>query len=228
MIVTIDGPAGSGKSTAARELARRLGVAYLDTGAMYRAVALRALRQGADLEDAKAMARQAREASMRLEPSSGATCVILDGEDVSSEIRSMRVTQATPYVARVPAVREALIAKQRQIGTDLGSFVAEGRDQGATVFPDADVKFFVDATLEKRAERRHRELCGDGEQVSYEQVLEDLRQRDGNDRSRWAPLLIPGEAVRIDTTVMDVAEMVDLLEREVRRRIPHTGPPSRT
>ena len=182
MIVTIDGPAGSGKSTAARELARRLGVAYLDTGAMYRTVALRALRRGADLDDGEAMARQAREASLRLQPSSGAMHVMLDGEDVSSEIRSMRVTQATPYIARVPDVREALIAKQQQIGAELGSFVAEGRDQGSTVFPDADVKFFLDATLEKRAKRRYREMCGDGEQVNYDQVLDDLRQRDGNDR----------------------------------------------
>lgn len=227
MIVTIDGPAGSGKSTAARELARRLGAAYLDTGAMYRAVALRALRRGADLDDAEAMAQQAREASLQLEAPADATRVILDGEDVSTEIRSMRVTQATPYVARVPGVRDALVAKQRQIGAELGSFVAEGRDQGSTVFPEADVKFFLDATLEKRAQRRYRELCDDGEPVNYEQVLEDLRQRDGNDRSRWAPLLVPGGAVRIDTTAMDVTQMVDLLEHEVKRRVPQTRLPGR-
>ncbi len=227
MIVTIDGPAGSGKSTAARELALRLGAAYLDTGAMYRAVALRALRQGADLDDADAMTRQAREASLRLESQADATRVTLDGEDVSTEIRTMRVTQATPYVARVPGVRDALIAKQRQIGAELGNFVAEGRDQGSTVFPEADVKFFLDATLEKRAERRYRELRDDGEAVDYEQVLEDLRQRDGNDRSRWAPLLVPGGAVRIDTTAMDVTQMVDLLEHEVKRRVPHVRLPGR-
>jgi len=225
MIVTIDGPAGSGKSTAARELARRLGAAYLDTGAMYRAVALRALRQGADLDDAEAMTRQAGEACLRLEASADATRVMLDGEDVSTEIRSMRVTQATPYVARVPDVRDALIAKQRQIGGELGSFVAEGRDQGSTVFPEADVKFFLDATLEKRAQRRYRELHDDNESVDYGQVLEDLRQRDANDRSRWAPLLVPGGAVRIDTTDMNVTEMVDLLEHEVKQRVPHARPP---
>jgi cytidylate kinase len=194
---------------------------------MYRAVALRALRQGADLDDAEAMTREAREACLRLEASSEATRVILDGDDVSTEIRSMRVTQATPYVARVPGVRDALIAKQRQIGAELGNFVAEGRDQGSTVFPEADVKFFLDATLEKRAQRRHRELCDDGEPVDYEQVLEDLRQRDGNDRSRWAPLLVPGGAVRIDTTDMSVTQMVDLLEDEVKQRVGHARPPGR-
>jgi cytidylate kinase len=192
---------------------------------MYRAVALRALRQGADLDDAEAMARQAREACLRLEASADATRVLLDGQDVSTEIRSMRVTQATPYVARVPGVREALIAKQRQIGIELGSFVAEGRDQGSTVFPEADVKFFLDATLEKRAQRRYRELRDDGERVDYEQVLEDLRQRDGNDRSRWAPLLVPGGAVRIDTTAKDVTETVDLLEHEVKQRVPPASLP---
>jgi len=217
MIITIDGPAGSGKSTATRKLAARLGIAYLDTGAMYRAVTLKALRTRTNLEDAQALARLARTADIRLECSPTHMRVLLDGADVSEAIREIAVDRATGHVARVPAVREVLVAKQRQIGRQLGSLVTEGRDQGSVVFPDADVKFFLDAKIEKRAERRYHEMLADGQDVRYEQVLESLKLRDGNDASRWAPLLVPGGAIRIDTTDMTITQVVDLLESHVRR-----------
>jgi len=222
MIVTIDGPAGSGKSTAARELAGRLGLAYLDTGAMYRAVALQALQQGVELEDGEALLRVAKQAQMRLEFAGAQMRVLLDRRDVTRAVRSLRVSQATPYVARLPEVREVLVAKQRQIGRELGDVVAEGRDQGSVVFPEADVKFFLDASLETRARRRQAELMAEGEEVTHEQVLADLQERDGNDARQWAPLLVPGGAIRVDTTRMSIEQVVDLLEQAVRKR---TGRP---
>ncbi len=217
MIITIDGPAGSGKSTAARKLAACLGIAYLDTGAMYRAVALKALRSGADLNDGQALAETARQSDVRLDCRPTHTRVLLDGCDVSEAIREMTVDRATGYVARVPAVREILVAKQQEIGRQLGSLVTEGRDQGSLVFPDAEAKFFLDAKIEKRAERRYHELIADGQDISYEEVLEGLELRDGNDASRWAPLLVPGGAIRIDTTEMSITQVVDLLKAQVNR-----------
>lgn len=223
MIITIDGPAGSGKSTAARELAVRLGIAYLDTGAMYRAIALQVLQQGLRLDDASGLARLARATEMSVRCSPGQTRVILDGRDVTDAVRSMEVTRATPFVARLPSVRQHLASKQRQLGRQLGSLVADGRDQGSVVFPDAEVKFFLDAAIDKRAQRRWNEMVADGQNVTYEQVLENLRQRDGNDASQWAPLLVPGEAIRIDTTEMNIAEVVDRLEQIVRQRTARTN-----
>ncbi len=169
MIVTIDGPAGSGKSTAARTLATRLGLAYLDTGAMYRAVTLKALETGVDLDDTDALGRLVGTCDLRIDSNPDRPKILLDGRDVSSAIRSMRVNRATALVARVPAVRQALVDKQRRIGRDLGGLVADGRDQGSVVFPDADFKFLVRAALEKRAERRYQEMTstGDGSGVDY-------------------------------------------------------------
>jgi len=218
MIITIDGPAGSGKSTAARKLAARLEIPYLDTGAMYRAVALKAIREGVDLEDAEALTRVARAADIRLDCGPTFTRVILDGHDVSEAIRTMEVNEATSYVARNPQIRQILIARQRQIARELGSVVTEGRDQGSVVFPEADVKFVLDASIEVRARRRYVELEADGERVDFDRVLENLRVRDGNDSVQWAPLLAPGAAVCIDTTNISLAEVVDRLYQEVQQR----------
>jgi len=217
MIITIDGPAGSGKSTAARKLAAKLSIAYLDTGAMYRAIALGALQNGADLEDQQALIRIARDSEIGLDCGPTHTRVTLNGEDVSEAIRTMAVNQATNYVARIPEIRKLLVAKQRGIGRELGSLVSEGRDQGSVVFPDADLKFFLDAAIEKRASRRYQELLADGEEASYETIMENLRRRDGNDQAQWAPLLEPASAIRIDTTQMTIHEVVERLMDEVRR-----------
>lgn len=218
MIVTIDGPAGSGKSTAARKLAARLGVAYLDTGAMYRAVAFRALKIGVRMNDVAALVQVARDSHIELLCGPTHTRVLLDGQDVTEGIRSMAVSSATSYVARVQEIRELLVAKQREIGRKLGSLVTEGRDQGSVVFPQADLKFFLDASIERRAERRFQEMSADGESVTYEEILANLRERDGNDAHQWAPLLEPSTAIHLDTTQLTIHEVVERMLEEVQRR----------
>ena len=220
MIITIDGPAGSGKSTAARKLAAKLGIAYLDTGAMYRAIALEALQHGIRLNDSEALIAVASKSDVHVDCGPTHTRVTLNGHDVSEAIRSMAVNQATSFIARIPDIRRLLVEKQREIGRRLGSLVSEGRDQGSVVFPDADLKFFVDASIEKRAMRRFQELTADGEEASYEMIVQNLRERDGNDRQQWAPLLEPATAIHIDTTQMTIHEVVERLLLEVQRRWP--------
>ena len=219
MIVTIDGPAGSGKSTAARELAKAIGIAYLDTGATYRAMTLQALREGADMTDEPALARIARRADIQVLPKSDGVRVLLNGEDVTRAIRSAEVSDNSHHVARLPAVRDVLVALQRKIGRSLGDFVAEGRDQGSVVFPHADVKFYMDASPQVRARRRFEEMKADGEDVQYEDVLRAIVQRDGRDRNRAvAPLVKPDGAVEIDTTDMSIEQVVAELVRCVESR----------
>ncbi len=218
MIVTIDGPAGSGKSTVAQRLARRLGVAYLDTGAMYRAIALAALRQRIDLTDVEQLAALARNTQIRFEPGPAGQRVLVDGLDVSEAIRTMQVNETTPFVAKVPQVREALVLKQKQMGQHLGSLVAEGRDQGSVVFPQADVKFVLDGNVDKRAGRRYTELRAAGQDVSYDTVLSNLQQRDRGDQKHWLGLLTSGLAVHVDTTGMEIDEVVEYLYQAVVQR----------
>lgn len=221
MVITIDGPAGSGKSTAARQLAAVLGIAYLDTGSTYRAATLAALRAGVDLEDQAALAELAGRIDIRLDCAGDKPRVLLDGEDVSREIRSARVGDNSHYVARAPAVRDVLVALQRRTGRRLveeaGGVVAEGRDQGSVVFPQADVKFYLDATPEVRARRRYEEMNADGQDVSYEHVLDAIVTRDGRDRTRAvAPLVKPEAAVEIDTSGMNIEQVTAELVRRVR------------
>lgn len=223
MIVTIDGPAGTGKSTAARELARALGIAYLDTGATYRAVTLAALRAGVNLEDERALLELARSLKLELAYAADELRVILNGEDVSREIRSAEVGDNSHHVARAAKVRELLVALQRQTGGRLaeerGGFVAEGRDQGSVVFPRADVKFYLDAEPQVRARRRYDELTAEGQEVEYEDVLQAVLTRDGRDRTRAiAPLVKPEGADEIDTTDMSIPEVTAELLRRVRGR----------
>lgn len=220
MIITIDGPAGSGKSTAARKLAAALEVPYLDTGAMYRAVALKALNTDTPLGDPAGLVELARQTHITLDCGPTHCRVVMDGHDVSEAIRTMRVSMNTSPVARISGVRQVLVEKQRQIARELGSLVTEGRDQGSVVFPDADVKFLVDASDMKRAERRYHEMVADGEDVTLDQVLANVRQRDDNDLPQWAPLLASGEAIRIDTTHMTINEVVERMRREVEARRP--------
>ena len=220
MIITIDGPAGSGKSTAAKQLAQALGFAYLDTGATYRAVTLAALRGGVDMEDEAALAALAGRIDLRLEGAGGELRVLLEGRDVSREIRSAAVTDNSHHVARAPAVRKILVEIQRRMGSELadsaGGVVAEGRDQGSVVFPAADVKFYLDASPEVRARRRYEEMLADGQDVTYETVLEAILTRDGRDRSRAvAPLVKPDGAVEMDTTNMTIEQVTDRLKRRV-------------
>ena len=219
MIITIDGPAGSGKSTASRELAKALGITYLDTGATYRAVTYRAMRLGVDLEDEAALADVARKIDLKLIPEPGGTRVLADGQDISAEIRAPEVTARTHRAAGSPVVREVLVDLQRRLGAALGSFVAEGRDQGSVVFPEADVKFYLDASPQVRARRR----TGDLEAAGLEAGLDDTRRailnRDRHDRGRQvAPLIRPEGAIVIDTSDMTIAEVTDALARAVRER----------
>ncbi|MFP3938239.1 MAG: (d)CMP kinase [Phycisphaerae bacterium] len=219
MIITIDGPAGSGKSTAARNLARRLRAAYLDTGATYRAVALKALRDGLDLSDDSAIAAAAREADIHLSPEADGVRVWLDGEEVTREIRSEDVSSAASALAKSPQLREVLVELQRRIGRELGSFIAEGRDQGSVVFPEADVKFYVTASPEIRAERRCRELTEAGRDANYEKVLQGILARDDADSSRTvAPLVKPDDAVEIDTSKNTVEQTLEQLVQHVEAR----------
>jgi len=218
MIITIDGPAGSGKSTVARKLAAALQIPYLDTGAMYRAITLKALDAGTPLDDADVLVAVAQSTNIELDCGPTHVRVVMDGRDVSEAIRSMRVSEHTNCIARVPGIRQVLIEKQREIGQKIGSLVTEGRDQGSVVFPNADFKFLVDADDATRAKRRHVDLVADGEEVKIDDVLQNLRSRDSLDRSQWAPLLASGGAILIDTTHMSIGEVVDRMIEEIRQR----------
>jgi len=220
MVITIDGTVGSGKSTAAAGLARRLGARHLDTGAMYRALTLKALETGADLEAPQALEALARTSTVEADGEPGRQRIRLDGRDVTDRIRENRVSTASHYLARTAGVRRVLVAAQRAFAETAGDVVAEGRDQGTVVFPDAEVKFFLDAEPEVRARRRQLELQGRGEYRSYREVLGEVAERDRRDATREAgPLRIPADAVRVDTTDLDVEAMIGVLEGEVRRRV---------
>ena len=214
MIVTIDGPAGAGKTSAARELARRLGFAFLDTGAMYRAVTLAALRRGVDPANAEALAELARRLRIELD----GTRVLVDGEDVSHAIRTAEITRLTRYAADNPEVRAHLVALQRQAAAQ-GNFVTEGRDQGTVAFPHAECKIFLTASPEERARRRQRDLAARGEHCSFEEVLADQNQRDQRDASRpVGPLRQAADAIVVVTDGLSPEEVVEQLERLVRER----------
>jgi cytidylate kinase len=208
-IITIDGPAGSGKSTLSRLLAKRLNYFYLDTGAMYRAVALQAKRKGIDLQDTEEIGRLCRELDLHFKTVEGATRILLGEEDISAAIRSPEMDMFSSAVSAIKEVREAMTLLQRKIGAQ-GGVVAEGRDMGTVVFPRAHCKFFVDADPGVRAARRYRERLGRGEAVSRGEVETELRKRDDQDTKRALAPLVPAEdSVRIDTTHLTVEEVVE-------------------
>ena len=212
MIVAIDGPAASGKSTVAKAVARRLGVHYLDTGAMYRSVALEALRRGVSLHDEAALARLAGEVRIGFAHAPGAavpSAVLLDGDDVTREIRSPDVDAAVSAVARVAGVREAMVAQQRVLGA-VDDLVVEGRDVGTVVFPEAEVKVFLSASPEERARRRHAEQAAAGHVGEAHEVRERMERRDEIDSTRQAsPLAVAADAVELDTTGLPIEDVVD-------------------
>ena len=219
LIVTIDGPAASGKSTTARTVARRLGYKYLDTGAMYRAIGLKALRTGVSVEDEAGMAELARGTEVDVQTLSSGTRVILDGVDVTDERRSPDVSAAASAVAALGPVRERMVEIQRTVGAE-GGIVAEGRDIGSVVFPEAEVKIYLDADLTTRAERRKRELNGKGTPVELGKVERDIRSRDKSDSNRsHSPLVVPEGAVIVDTTHLTIEEQIEEVLREVRGRM---------
>ena len=209
LVVTIDGPAGAGKSTVAKTLARRLGYSLLDTGAIYRSVALVARRAGVPWEDAARLAEVARDLAIEFKFVGDTNSVFLNGEDVSTAIRTPEISQGASQVSAHGPVRAALLDLQRRLGAE-GGVVVEGRDTGTVVFPHADRKFFLSATDHERARRRVEELRLAGKPVEHADTLREIRERDHRDSSRdVAPMKAADDAVIIDSSAMSVAEVVD-------------------
>jgi cytidylate kinase len=209
MIITIDGPAGTGKSSVALAVAERLGFDFLDTGAMYRAIGLAALRRHANLEDARELAYIARLAKIEFDWRQHPPTVRLNGEEVGHLLRGGEATRAASFVAVVPAIRELLVQQQQQIGRERKNLVSEGRDQGSVVFPEAELKFYLDATPQERARRRVAQLRTRGEIVDYNQILSQIVDRDNRDRNRAVgPLARAGDAILIDTTHLSEGQVI--------------------
>jgi len=217
MIIAVDGPAGSGKSTVSKALARLLGLLYIDTGAMYRALTLKAVRGGVDLSDEKALAELARRTRIRLVLQGERCQVMLDGEDVSALIRTPELTEQVKFVAKVPGVREEMVRLQREVAAQTRGAILDGRDIGTVVFPNADKKFYLDADLAERARRRHAELAQGGLPVDPAKLQKDMAARDESDRTRAVgPLCIASDAIVIDTTRLSIEEVVQTLLRHTR------------
>lgn len=215
MIVCIDGPAGAGKSTASRELARRLGFRFLDTGAMYRAVAFAAVRSNVNLEDPAELAEFAGNLDIRLVGDH----VWLGNEDVTGLIRTTQITSLTHFAANNPAIRQQLVTLQRTAAGN-NNIVTEGRDQGTVVFPDAECKIFLTASPEERAKRRVQDLAARGEEVAFEEVLAQQNLRDERDRSRSVgPLRAAADAMHVSTDGRTPDEVLQELEAIVRERL---------
>lgn len=210
--VAIDGPAGSGKSTISRMVAERLGYTYVDTGAMYRALTFKVMKKGVEFTDEKSICAFSENMDLELMPSDGKEStirVILDGEDISENIRMMQVTSNVKHVAKLAMVRENLVKLQRRMVKGMNGAVMEGRDIGTVVLPDAQHKFYVDASFDERVERRFSEMRAKGLPSTRSEVAEDLKQRDHTDKTRKAgPLKKAEDAVYVDTTDMSIEEVV--------------------
>ncbi|MBI4443720.1 MAG: (d)CMP kinase [Acidobacteria bacterium] len=209
LVIAIDGPSGVGKSTVARRLAEQLRYAYVETGAMYRAVALLALEREMDLADGEALGRLAATADIRFEPSVSGNRLLLDGRDVTDAVRSPEVTTASSLVSVHPPVREKMVKRQRELGRQ-GGVVMEGRDIGTRVFPGADLKIFLDASPAIRAQRRFRDMQAAGQ--TSDQVLAEMAERDRRDQQREvSPLVAATDAVHIDSTGLSAEEVVETI-----------------
>ena len=217
MIITIDGPAGSGKSTVAAALAKRLGIAYLDTGAMYRAVTLAAMQKQVSLDDPEMLETVLRDSRIELAKRNAPDRVWLNGRDVTEDIRSHEITENAYKIAGRPRLRELLVDQQRRIAEQAGSLVAEGRDQGTVVFPDARIKFFLDADPACRARRRWEQIKSAGADITCQEVLANQQRRDRRDRIRQnSPLQVPENDIVIDTTDMSIEQVVETLYQYVK------------
>lgn len=210
MIITIDGPAGTGKSSVSQAVAERLGFDFLDTGAMYRAVGLAAIRRNANLSDAREVAYVARHARIVFDFSRRPPVVNLNGEPVSHLLRAGDATRAASFVAQVPAVRKLLVRQQQELGAARQNLVSEGRDQGTIVFPHADLKFYLDASPAERARRRAAQLRARGEIVDVLELQRQIIERDSRDAHRSiGPLAVPPDARVIDTTGITQQQVID-------------------
>lgn len=218
LIIAIDGPSGAGKSSVTSALAERLGYIHIDTGAMFRVVALMVQRHGIDVSDEAAVAAVCQGLVIDFDPAGGNNRVFANGEDVSSLIRSPEISLLTSQVAALPPVRQALLAMQRELGRQ-GGVVLEGRDIGTVVFPDADLKFFLTASPEERGRRRYEELRVKGVPVDLEQTVSEVMQRDQQDMMReHAPLRQAADAVEIDSTGLTPEMVLSRMTAEVRAR----------
>ena len=223
LTVAIDGPSGAGKSTVARSLARRLGYVYIDTGAMYRSLALRVKGRGVSPEDELALKRLALSLHIRFATEGEETRVFCEGEDITGAIRTPEISRLASSISKQKGVREALVQMQREMGKE-GGVVLEGRDIGTVVFPDADVKFYLDAESSERTKRRYDEMIGKGVKADLEKIREELLQRDYNDTHRvHSPLKKATDAVLVDSTHRSVEEVVEEMVRVIKQKIKSDG-----
>jgi len=220
MVITIDGPAGTGKSTVAQRVADQLGFDFLDTGAMYRAIALAAVRRQADLTDPRELAFIARHARIEFDWCKHPPAIDLNDEPVGHLLRGAEVTAAASHIAVVPAIRQQLVEQQRQIGRQRGRLVTEGRDQGSIVFPDARLKIYLDADPAERARRRVAQLRARGETVDPAEILRQIVERDARDSGRAAgPLAVPADAQVIDTTHLSQQQVIETIVQRAHDRL---------
>lgn len=220
MIIAIDGPSGAGKSTLGRMIARELGYLYIDTGAMYRAVALAVIESNVRLNDAGAVAGVAESADIKLEGDPDSLRVSLNGRDISEEIRTEEVSHAASVISTIPEVRRTLVERQRVMG-QRGRVVLDGRDIGTVVFPNADIKFFLTAQPQERASRRFKEERLRERDVTFEETLTDINSRDQRDSTRAdSPLAIADNAVVIDSTDLSIKEVGERMLAVIRERLP--------
>lgn len=218
MIIAIDGPAGAGKSTIAKLIAKQLGLVYIDTGAMYRAVGLKAKRNNIACSEQEKIEEMLKNTEVELKNENGATAVYLDGENVSTEIRLPEISRMASDISAVPVVRYAMVEMQRSMANKTDT-ILDGRDIGTFVLPNADVKIFLTASVEERAERRYKELIARGENVKREEVRSDIEKRDYNDSHRaLAPLKKADDATEVDTTGMTIDQVCEKIISLVRNK----------
>ena len=216
MIIAIDGPAGAGKSTVARLVAKRLGYLYINTGAMYRAVTLKALQNGIDLENENELVELAKGSKINFE--GGGSRVILNGNDISQEIRTPEIDKKISTVVKHPRLREIMVRQQQDIGKQ-GDAVSEGRDLTTVVFPDAEVKIYLDASIDERTKRRYEELKQKGYDLDLTQVKNDTARRDESDKTReHGPLRLAQDAILLDTTGMNIEQVVESIIEIVEKK----------
>ncbi|TET40559.1 MAG: (d)CMP kinase [Elusimicrobia bacterium] len=215
-VITIDGPAGAGKTSIAKIVSRKLGYNYIDTGAMYRAISWKAFREKIDLKAKEKLIKMVRNTKIELKNRAGMVKVYLDGKDITNKIRGKRLAEGASILATIPEVREQLMKIQRRMGSS-GGIVVEGRDIGTVVFPRADYKFYLDASIKERALRRYRELKVKGEEGQLAELEKAIRSRDKRDRTRRvAPLKIARDAVVIDSTDMSKKEVVEFILKRIQ------------